>query len=70
MTRLRDPFDPDNRPPHWLDEDGNFGGWLSEAEIAASGAKSHEVSDDEADAISLAGVLAAKNAGDDDMIEF
>jgi hypothetical protein len=30
----RDPFDPDHPPPHWVDEEGNFGGWMSEAEGA------------------------------------
>jgi hypothetical protein len=30
----RDPFDPDHPPPHWIDEEGNFGGWMSEAEVA------------------------------------
>jgi hypothetical protein len=29
-----DPFDPDCPPPHWEDEDGNFAGWISEAELA------------------------------------
>jgi hypothetical protein len=29
------PVDPDHPPPHWVDEEGNFGGWLTEAEIAA-----------------------------------
>src|SRR5580692_7996881 len=33
MSPPRDPFDPDH-PPHWIDEEGNFGGWLTEAEIA------------------------------------
>jgi hypothetical protein len=27
-----DPFDPDHMPPHWEDEEGNFAGWMSEAE--------------------------------------
>ena len=30
-----DPWDPDNPPPYWVDEDGHFGGWMSEAEQAA-----------------------------------
>jgi hypothetical protein len=29
-----DPFDPDHPPPHWIDEEGNFAGWMSEAEAA------------------------------------
>ena len=32
-SRLHDPFDPDHPPPHWVDEEGNFGGWMSEAEV-------------------------------------
>jgi len=35
MSPPRDPFDPDHPPPHWVDEAGNFGGWLTEVEIAA-----------------------------------
>ncbi len=64
MTAPRDPFDPDNPPPHWVDEDGNFAGWMSEADLAAMETSFDDEVDDKS--ISLADLLAA----DDDLIEF
>jgi hypothetical protein len=76
MTPPYDPFDPDHPPPRWVDEDGNFGGWLSEAEVAAMAAAYAEavadtLTDDEAPdhEIALADLLAARDATDDE-VEF
>ena len=76
MSPPRDPFDPDHPPPHWVDEEGNFSGWLTEAEIAAHNtayaeAIADSMTDDEAShhAIDLAELLAGGDATDDE-IEF
>jgi hypothetical protein len=76
MTTPRDPFDPDHPPPYWVDEEGSFGGWLSDAEVAALDAAyvdaiadtltDDEVPDHEVD---LADLLAARDATDDE-VEF
>ncbi len=71
MNPLRDPFDPDNPPPHWVDEDGNFVGWMSEAEVGATEAQSDTPFDEMDDGtISLADLFATNDADDDDLIEF
>jgi len=62
MTPPRDPFDPDHPPPHWRDEDGNFGGWLTETEAAA-------LSADE-DGTTAVDLFAANDASDDDWLYF
>ena len=76
MTPPRDPFDPDHPPPHWVDEEGTFGGWLTVAQAAALDAAfaeaiadiltGDEVPDHEVD---LAELLAGRDATDDE-VEF
>jgi hypothetical protein len=68
--------DPDHPPPHWVDEEGNFGGWLSDAQVAALDAAYAEavadtltdegVPDQEVD---LADLLSAGDPTDDE-VEF
>jgi hypothetical protein len=40
-----DPWDPDNPPPYWVDEDGHFAGWMSEAEQATLDAQFAEAAE-------------------------
>jgi hypothetical protein len=65
MAPPRDPFDPDHPPPHWVDEEGNFGGWMSEAEVTvmARMAENETLPD-----LELADLLAANDAADDDVL--
>jgi hypothetical protein len=55
-----DPFDPDYPPPHWIDEEGNFAGWMSEAEAAEMLRRSFEA------AIAMAEEAAADLTVDED----
>ena len=75
----RDPFDPDHPPPHWIDEEGNFAGWMSEAEQAALDAQFAEAALAQKEAmaetppdyaIDIADLLAGRITTDDDLIEF
>jgi hypothetical protein len=69
----RDLFDPDHVPPHWVDEHGNFGGWLSDAEVNAQLAITAEAAADMEppdDAVSLADLLGRRDATDDEAIDF
>jgi hypothetical protein len=63
MVPPRDPFDPDHPPPQWVDEEGNFGGWMSEAEVVAMArlAENESLPD-----LELADLLAANDAADDE----
>jgi hypothetical protein len=74
MTPPRDPFDPDHPPPHWRDADGNFGGWLTEAEVAAQEVSYADLLSDEEpsdeDDTTDADMLAANDADDDDWVFF
>jgi hypothetical protein len=70
----RDAFDPDHPSPHWVDELGNFGGWLSEAEVASIDAAyakaiADTLTDDEVPnhEVDLADLLAGGDATDDEM---
>jgi hypothetical protein len=54
------PSIPNTSPP-WVDEDGNFDGWLSEAEVTALLAQDETLPDQE-----LADWFAANDAGDDE----
>ena len=71
-----DPWDPDNPPPYWVDEDGNFAGWLSEAEQAAMKARFVEAAQaQEAEtppdyAIDIADLRAGRITAGDDFVEF
>ena len=76
MTSPRDPFDPDHPPPRWVDDEGNFAGWLSDAEVAALDvAFAEAVADTLTDAevadheVDLADLLAGRDATDDE-VEF
>jgi hypothetical protein len=76
MTPPRDPFDPDHPPPYWVDEGGSFGGWLSNAQVAALEAAYAEaiadtLTDDEVPdhEVDIADLLAARDATDDE-VEF
>jgi hypothetical protein len=76
MTPPRDPFDPDHPRPYWTDEDGNFGGWLSDAQVAALDAAFAEpiadtLTDDEVpdQEVDLADLLSAGDPTDDE-VEF
>lgn len=65
----REAFDPDHTPPCWVDEEGNFGGWLSDAEVEADFAITAEAFADEEPpdhAVSLADLLAGRDATDDE----
>jgi hypothetical protein len=79
MTDHPDPFDPDHTPPHFVDEDGDFAGWMSEADMAAADAQAAEaalaiweaqgqIPPDHA--IDLADLLAEKDATDDEGPDF
>jgi hypothetical protein len=70
----RDAFYPDRPPPRWVDELGNFGGWLSEAEAASIDAAyakaiADTLTDDEVTnhEVDLADLLAGGDATDDEM---